>query len=114
MRERDIEQYLVKRVKQAGGEAYKWVSPGNSGVPDRIVVLPGGLVIFVECKAPGKRPTALQHAQLHRLLDLSVPVYIIDSTSQVDMLLEDYQDYLSTWHEMCRKAEVMPNEVHST
>lgn len=42
MRERDVERYLRERVKQLGGRAYKFVSPGNNGVPDRIVMLPGG------------------------------------------------------------------------
>ena len=50
MKERDIEVLLRDGVKQLGGKAYKWVSPGNAGVPDRIVILPGGKVIFVELK----------------------------------------------------------------
>ena len=58
MRERDVERYLRERVKQLGGRAYKFVSPGNNGVPDRIVMLPGGKLFFVELKAPGKETTA--------------------------------------------------------
>lgn len=52
MRESDIERRLVQGVKKLGGRAYKFVSPGNVGVPDRLVVLPGGVVLFVEVKAP--------------------------------------------------------------
>lgn len=55
MRESDIERRLVQGVKKLGGRAYKFVSPGNVGVPDRLVVLPGGVVLFVEVKAPDGR-----------------------------------------------------------
>jgi hypothetical protein len=48
--ERDIERYLVRRAIEHGGKAYKWVSPGHVGVADRIVLLPGGVVWFVELK----------------------------------------------------------------
>ena len=48
--ERDIERYLVRRTIEQGGVAYKWVSPGRVGVADRIVLLPGGVVWFVELK----------------------------------------------------------------
>ena len=50
MRERDVEKILVGEVKRLGGRAYKWVSPGNDGVPDRIVIFPGRKPVFVELK----------------------------------------------------------------
>jgi len=53
MQEKALEKYVVLKVKNAGGRAYKWVCPGVSGVPDRIVVFPGGKVVFVELKKPG-------------------------------------------------------------
>lgn len=52
VREDVIERHLVNEVKKAGGIAYKFTSPGRRGVPDRIVLLPNGKIIFVECKAP--------------------------------------------------------------
>ena len=59
--EKDIEQKLVKMVKRHGGRCPKWVSPGWSGVPDRLCLLPGGRIIFVETKRPkGSRVAALQ------------------------------------------------------
>lgn len=58
--ERDIERWLVKSVEALGGKAYKFTSPGRRGVADRLVVLPGGAVWFVEVKAPGGRLSALQ------------------------------------------------------
>lgn len=50
-RESLIEKHLVAEVKKAGGVAFKFVSPGRRSVPDRIVLLPGGRLVFVECKA---------------------------------------------------------------
>mgnify|MGYP003348996794 FL=1 len=60
MLERQIEAYLRDRVKAAGGIAYKFVSPTNRGVCDRIVVMPGGVVWFVELKTATGRLTPLQ------------------------------------------------------
>lgn len=68
MREAEIEKILVCEVKKLGGRAYKWVSPGNAGVPDRIVILPGLPVpAFVELKTCRGTLTALQTAQINRL-----------------------------------------------
>nr|WP_028988044.1 VRR-NUC domain-containing protein [Thermicanus aegyptius] len=92
MRERDIEAYLRDRVKTLGGRAYKFVSPGNAGVPDRLVLLPGGRVVFVELKAPGRKPTPLQLAQHQRLRALGCDVRVIDSLEQVDELLAGYRE----------------------
>lgn len=54
MREKQIEQQLVSAVRRMGGICPKWVSPGLDGVPDRIILLPGGHMAFAELKAPGK------------------------------------------------------------
>jgi len=88
VRESDIEKYLRNKVHAAGGRAYKWVSPGNNGVPDRIVMLPGAPDLFVELKAPGKKPTALQVVQHKMLRELGRYVIVIDSKEQVDRLIE--------------------------
>jgi len=87
MRERDIEAYLRDRVREAGGWAPKWTSPGNAGVPDRIVILPPGRIVFVELKAPGGRPTKLQLMQHARLRQLGCDVRVIDSKQGVDDLV---------------------------
>ena len=89
LRERDIEQYLVGKVKALGGIAYKWTSPGNNGVPDRIVIVPGNGIVFVELKAPGAKPTALQIAQHRRLTSMGCDVRVIDSKAQVDALIQE-------------------------
>lgn len=84
MLEKTIEAALVKRVKALGGRCEKFVSPGRTGVPDRIVTLPGGRIIFVELKAPGKTPTALQLRDHAARRSLGCDVRVIDSLEGVD------------------------------
>lgn len=79
MLERDIEAHLVKRVKEAGGIAIKFTSPQRRSVPDRIVLMPGGVVWFAELKAPGKKPTEAQEREHARLRALGFRVEVIDS-----------------------------------
>jgi hypothetical protein len=92
MKESTIEAYLRDRVKELGGKAYKFVSPGNDGVPDRLVCLPGGQVVFVELKAPGKTPTKMQSFQHGRLQALGFQVWVIDSKGMVDSFIMDYRE----------------------
>ena len=89
--EREIERYLVKRVKDAGGKAYKFVSPGTIGVPDRIVVLPNSFIAFVEVKAPGKKPRPEQLVQISRLKKLHQIVWVADSKERVDELISVFE-----------------------
>ena len=84
--EKQIEQRLVSRAKAAGGLALKWTSPGYAGVPDRIVLMPGGVIRFVELKAPGKKPSPLQVRVMERLSALGFDVRVIDSMEAVDAL----------------------------
>lgn len=79
MLEKTIEQALVKRVKELGGMAEKFVSPGRRSVPDRIVTLPGGVIIFVELKAPNKHPTPLQELDHERRRALGCDVRVINT-----------------------------------
>ena len=89
MYERTIEQKLAARVKAMGGIAPKFISPGFDGMPDRLVLLPGGRMGFVELKTPGRKPRALQLAR-HRLLRrLGFKVYVIDEINQIDSVLEE-------------------------
>ena len=83
MLEKDIEKILVNEVKKLGGRAYKWVSPGNDGVPDRIVILPGLQPIFVELKTETGRLSAIQNVQIDRLRKMKQNVKILYGESQV-------------------------------
>ena len=67
MLEKSIEKKLADAVKKRGGLAPKFVSPGLDGMPDRIVLMPGGRLAFVEVKAPGKKPRPLQEARHKKL-----------------------------------------------
>lgn len=88
MRERDIERYLCKCVKELDGLCWKFTSPSMTGVPDRVVVL-NGEVWFVELKAPGKKPTALQERRMAQLREAGANVTWIDSKAEVDFFLAD-------------------------
>lgn len=85
--EKEIEQKLVTEVKKMGGICPKWVSPGLNGVPDRIVLLPDGKIAFVELKAPGKKPRALQRRRQAELRHLGFRVYVLDDPSQIGGIL---------------------------
>ena len=63
--EKQVEAHLKKRIEEAGGICYKFISPGRDSVPDRICVLPG-LVLFVECKGQGGKPSKKQHRELQQ------------------------------------------------
>ena len=88
MLERELEEKFRRRVKAAGGKAYKFVSPGNDGVPDRLVVLPGGRIGFVELKQKGRRPTALQQKRILELRSLGCVVMVLDRREDMDSVLE--------------------------
>lgn len=89
MLEKDIERKLVTGVMKLGGRAYKWVSPGNGGVPDRIVILPGMRPVFVELKAENGKLSALQRVQIRRLLDMGQDVRVLKGIREVEQFLED-------------------------
>ena len=79
MEEQKIERRLKKEIELIGGKALKFVSPGVSGVPDRIVLLPGGKFIFVELKSPGKKLRPIQRLRKKELENLGFDIKVIDS-----------------------------------
>ena len=91
MRERQIEQTLAKAVKAAGGIAPKFTSPGFAGMPDRLVLMPGGQMAFVEVKAPGKKPRPLQEARHRMLRRLGFKVYVLDDEGQIGGIMDEIQ-----------------------
>jgi hypothetical protein len=91
VREVSIERRLVAAAKKMGGICAKWVSPGWDGVPDRIVLLPGSKIGFVELKAPGKPMRPLQKKRKHQLEALGFSVFKIDRPEQVKEVLDAIQ-----------------------
>jgi hypothetical protein len=90
--EKYIEQKLVRAVKERGGIAPKFVSPGLDGVPDRIVLLPMGRMAFVELKAPGKKMRPLQVRRKRQLEALGFLVYCIDGVEQIEGVLDEIKN----------------------
>lgn len=91
MRERSIERHLVKETEKRGGIAPKLVSPGTDGMPDRLVILPGCGVAFVELKAPGEKPRPIQRKRIRDLVGLGCSVYVVDSKERVVEVLDEIQ-----------------------
>jgi hypothetical protein len=91
MSEKVIEAKLVKAVKTLGGLAPKFVSPGLDGMPDRLVLLPGGKLAFIELKAYGKKPRPLQARRKRQLQALGFSVYCIDDQEQIGGVLDEIQ-----------------------
>ena len=91
--EKDIEAKLRKMVEAHGGQCLKWVCPGWSGVPDRILLLPGGKVMFVETKRPkGGRLSALQkwwHTKLQYMGFLTFIVWNEEQLATFELILLD-------------------------
>ena len=87
MNEKTIERKLVDMARKAGGLAVKFVSPGFDGVPDRIVLFPGGRVGFVELKSPGKRMRPLQVRRKKQLEGLGFMVFCVDAVEQIEEVL---------------------------
>lgn len=89
MLEKHIEKALVKRVKALGGIAYKFVSPMNRSVPDRICLLPNGELVFAELKRPGAKPTKNQLRCHEKIRNLGHTVMVIDTIEGVEMFPEE-------------------------
>jgi hypothetical protein len=90
MLEKDIEKYLVKCVAQAGGKAYKFVSPSNRGVSDRIVCLPDGTTHFIELKRPGGKISPLQAMFARDMDQLNQNYEVLWSKEEIDRWISDH------------------------
>ena len=89
MLEKDIERYLVRRITERGGKAYKWVSPGHVGVADRIVMLPGGVVWVVELKTATGRLSPWQKLFAADMRRMGMQYIVIRSKEEVDQWFSD-------------------------
>ena len=88
MLEKELERKLVKAVHGCGAVAWKMSSPGRAGVPDRIVLLPGGQVLFIELKRPGETQRPLQVHVAQQLRILGFPVEVVDSEQGIGGIVQ--------------------------
>lgn len=89
MLEKDIEDRVCRYARKLGAIAYKFTSPQRRSVPDRIFLFPGGVVLFVEFKQAGKKPTSKQQREITRLRNLGFRVEIIDDVDKGKLLIDD-------------------------
>lgn len=87
MNEKQVERRLTEGVKRQGGMCLKFVSPGNAGAPDRIIILPGGSVIFAELKSDTGRLSQIQKHTIGKMRDLGADVRVLRGAAAVDEFL---------------------------
>jgi len=89
--ENEVENYLIREVEKRGGKAYKFVSPGQIGVPDRIIIL-NGKTAFVELKRPqGGRFSKVQKWQIEEMRKAGATVYTAKNKEEVDRIMEEME-----------------------
>lgn len=86
--EKALEKYLVSEVRARGGECLKYYSAGTTGWPDRIVMMPGGVMAWVELKSRGKHPTPRQRVRLNRLREMHFTAVVADCPGDIARLVE--------------------------
>lgn len=96
MLEKDIESWLNKKVKDLGGISFKFVSPNNPGVPDRIYIFPEGKVYFVELKTEIGRMSNIQKWQRQRLKRMGCRFYLVKGMDQAREFIKELKDEVYT------------------
>jgi len=94
-KESRVERQLIDGVKALGGKTFKFISPGQAGVPDRVVILPGGTVHFVEVKAQGGRVSKLQQRSLANLRHMGVTALVLTGTDEVRHYLDNLRELMN-------------------
>lgn len=89
MREKEIEETLIEKVKKNNGLCLKFISPSMTGIPDRIILLPRGKIGFVEVKRPGEKPRPIQKKRIRQLRDLGFKVYVLGDKKEIDGIIKD-------------------------
>ena len=91
MIEKEVEKFLVREVKKIGGISFKFISQGNAGVPDRIVILPNGRVVFAELKTDKGKLTKLQEVQIKKISDLGADAKVLRGIEGVKEFINEIQ-----------------------
>lgn len=92
--ESKVENRFRDGIKSIGGKAYKLISPGNNGMPDRLVCLPTGSVIFVELKSPTGITSKMQDRRIAELRQYGQTVYVLRNLQEVDVFLGKIQEMI--------------------
>ena len=108
--EKYIERKFCEEVALYGGKAYKFVSPNNAGVPDRLVVMHGEMY-FVEFKSTGKRPTKLQNATFASLASRGAGVYVVDNITDALMIARGINHFKGGVFPFYRRGDDFEPEV---
>lgn len=90
MLEKDIEQKMKSFVEQQGGQLLKLYVPGENGIPDRLMLMPGGRAAFIELKAPGEKPRKLQEYYHRQLRRDGFDVHVVDDIYQAEKVVQYY------------------------
>lgn len=104
--EKAIEKYLIGQAEANGLLCLKYSNPNMVGYPDRLLVLPGGGVVWVELKSKGRKPTKIQQMRISGLRNRGHYVWVIDNRKSVDSLMEKYREWIETYKEHLTKRGV--------
>lgn len=94
-KENRVEQLLCSGVKELGGKTFKFISPGMAGVPDRIVIMPGGIVHFVELKSDDGRPSRQQKRRISQLGKLGVTALVLRGRDEVLRYIDNLRELMN-------------------
>ncbi len=97
--EKAIEKYLTEQAEANGLLCLKYSNPNMVGYPDRLLVLPGGSVIWVELKSKGRKPTKIQQVRIAGLRNRGHYVWVIDNRKSIDSLMEKYREWIEAYKE---------------
>ena len=111
VRERDIEAWLKGQVRDMGGLYLKFVSPGNDGVPDRIVIFPDGRLVFVELKTDGGKLSKVQRYQLNRLILMGQQVAVIRGMAGAEHFIRDMEKHVGSSCIYCETGSLLMKEL---
>lgn len=97
--EKAIEKYLTEQAEANGLLCLKYSNPNMVGYPDRLLVLPGGSVVWVELKSKGRKPTKIQQVRIAGLRNRGHYVWVIDNRKSIDRLMEKYREWIEAYKE---------------
>jgi hypothetical protein len=89
MSEKAIEYRLRDKIKLLGGLALKLIASGFTGLPDRLILMPGGRIYFVELKNGNKGVLSPRQVVVHKvLLKLGFKVWVITNNEEINEFIE--------------------------